>query len=116
MLLLVAPSFYITGAKAHSSALLWVGWKRHNTKIVNFLNNIKSRLQKPKSSADVLGIVDDLDDESKKFYKQIKKGEKRDLTKNENRYYTSLVDARNSLKEKLGLLPSEFDVVEWHEK
>ena len=77
-----------------------------------FLNDIKSRLQKPKSSADVLSIVDDLDDESKKFYKQIKKGEKRDLTKNENRYYTSLVDARNSLKEKLRSPESDWGGVD----
>ena len=73
-----------------------------------FINDIKSRLQKPKSSADVLSIVDDLDDESKKFYKQITKGEKRDLTKSENRYYTSLVEARNSLKDKLRSPDSEW--------
>lgn len=73
-----------------------------------FLNDIQARLQKPKSSADVLRIVDDLDDEAKKFYKQVTKGEKRNLTKSENRYYSSLVETRNSLKEKLRSPDSEW--------
>lgn len=72
-----------------------------------FLNDIKARLQKEKSSADVLSIVDDLDDEAKKFYKSIQ-NEKRNLTKDEMKYYSSLVDARNSLKEKLRAPDSEW--------
>lgn len=77
-----------------------------------FLNDIKARLQRPKSSSDVLSIVDDLDDEAKKFYKQVTKGEKRNLTKTENRYYTSLVEARNSLKDKLRSPDSEWGGVD----
>lgn len=72
-----------------------------------FLNDIKSRLQREKSSSDVLSLVDDLDDESKKFYKSIQ-NEKRNLTKDEMKYYTYLVEARNSLKSKLRTPESEW--------
>lgn len=68
-----------------------------------FLNNIQTRLQRPKSSSEILQIVDDIDDEAKAFYdkQSIVGGKRVNLKKADKAYYQNLVDIRNSLKDSI---------------
>ncbi len=69
----------------------------------NFLNGIQQRLQRSKSSSDVLQIADDIDDHAKSFYDKAStiNGKTKSLTKADRKYYENLVQVRNQLKDSI---------------
>lgn len=79
-----------------------------------FLNNLQSRLQRPKSSSDILQIVDDIDDEAKAFYdkQSIVGGKRVNLRKADRAYYQKLVEIRNSLKDSIRSQASEHGIAD----
>ncbi len=67
-----------------------------------FLNGIQSRLQRSKSSADVLEIADDIDNEATRFYNSMKTPEGLSkMSPYDKAYYRSLKNVRNSLKDSI---------------